>query len=43
MAFATQLPARFSNAFGVSAFFKGFFRAEHVPHWTEYLRDSHRV
>lgn len=43
MAAIAHIPARFSKALVFGAFIKGLFRKEQVPHWTEYLRDSHRV
>lgn len=46
MAHAAHFSARISRGFGLGSFFKRLLGAQatqHVPHWTEYLRDSHRV
>ncbi len=43
MAHAAQISAPSAKALGLISFVKTLFRKEHVPHWTEYLRDSHRA
>jgi len=43
MAHAAQINATSTKSLGLIAFAISLFRKEHVPHWTEYLRDSHRA